>query len=238
MDIAVRPATDSDTDACGRICYEGFRAVNESHNFPPIFPSVEAARQRVSGFIQHPSVFGLVAEGDHRIVGFCFLSERDPMRAIGPIVTDPAIQGRGVGRRLMEAVLERSRGTRGVRLIQDTFNVKSLSLYAALGFDARDILVVLSGVPRNAAPSGWEIRTLSASDIAGCEGLHASVHGYTRTNELRDALETGAPIVALRDGRVRAYMVAPTNWLANHGVAATEEDMQALLLGASQLVRG
>jgi hypothetical protein len=138
----------------------------------------------------------------------------------------------------MEAVLERSRGTRGVRLLQDTFNVKSLSLYAALGFDALEFLVVLSGVPRNAAPPGWEIRNLSASDIAGCECLHASVHGYTRTNELRDALETGAPIVALRDGRVRAYMVAPTNWLANHGVAATEEDMQALLLGASQLVRG
>ena len=177
MDIAVRPATASDTDACGRICYEGFRAVNERHNFPPIFPSVEAARQRVSGFIQHPSVFGLVAEGDHQVVGFCFLSERDPMRAIGPIVTDPAIQGRGVGRRLMEAVLERSRGTRGVRLLQDTFNVKSLSLYATLGFDARDNLVVLSGVPRNVAPSGWEIRTLSASDIAGCEGLHARVHG-------------------------------------------------------------
>ena len=31
-----------------------------------------------SGFIQHPSVFGLVAEDDHRVVGFCFLSERDP----------------------------------------------------------------------------------------------------------------------------------------------------------------
>jgi len=40
--------------------------------------------------------------------------------------------------------------------------------------------------------------------------LHESIHGYTRTNELRDALATGAPIVTLRDGRVRAYMAAPT----------------------------
>jgi hypothetical protein len=66
------------------------------------------------------------------------------------------------------------------------------------------------------------------SDIARCESLHETAHGYTRANELRDALATGTPIVAQRDGRVRAYMAAPTIWLANHGVAETEEDMQAL----------
>jgi len=140
-------------------------------------------------------------------------------------------------RRPVEAVLERARGARGVRLLQDTFNVQSFSLYAALGFDAREILVVLSGAPQTAPSSLWEIRSLTPSDMAGCESLHDSVHGYTRTNELRDALETGAPIVALRDGRVRAYMAAPTIWLANHGVAETEEDMQALLLGAPRITK-
>ena len=238
MDIAIRLATDNDAGACGRICYEGFRTVSERYGFPPTFPSVEVATQRVGGFIRHPSVFGVVAEaGDGRIVGFNFLSERDPIRAVGPIVIDPAAQGHGVGRRLMEAVLERARGARGVRLLQDSFNVLSLSLYAALGFDARENLVVLSGAPPGAPPSSWEIRSLTASDIAGSEALHESVHGYPRTNELRDALATGAPIVALRDGRVRAYMAAPTIWLANHGVAEAEKDMQALLLGAARVTR-
>ncbi|OAE95911.1 hypothetical protein AYJ54_37090 [Bradyrhizobium centrolobii] len=64
--------------------------------------------------------------------------------------------------------------------------------------------MVLSGAPQTAPPPHWEIRPLTASDMAGCEGLHESVHGYTRTNELRDALATGAPIVVLRDRRVRA----------------------------------
>jgi hypothetical protein len=41
----------------------------------------------------------------------------------------------------------------------------------------------------------------------------------------------------LRGGRVRAYMAAPTIWLANHGVAATEEDMQALLIGAPRITK-
>lgn len=136
MDIAIRLATDNDAGACGRICYEGFRTVSERYGFPPTFPSVEVATRRVSGFIRHPSIFGVVAEADGgRIVGFNFLSERDPIRAVGPIVIDPAAQGHGVGRRLMEAVLERARGARGVRLLQDSFNVLSLSLYAAVGFD-------------------------------------------------------------------------------------------------------
>src|SRR4029079_7174747 len=231
MDITDRPATDNDTDACGRICYEGFRSVAERHGFPPTFPSVEVATQRVGAFIRHPSVFGLVAEpGDGKIVGCNFLSERDPIRAIGPIVIDPATQGQGIGRRLMQAVLNRAHGARGVRLLQDSFNVQSLSLYASLGFDAQETLVVLSGTPADEPPSGWQIRSLTASDIAGCESLHKNVHGCTRTNELRDALATGTPVVALRDGRVRAYMAAPAIWLANHGVAETEEDMPALRL--------
>ncbi len=237
MDITIRSATDNDANACGRICYEGFRTLNERYGFPALFPSVDVATQRVGGFIRHPSVFGVVAEADGQILGFNFLSERDPIRAVGPIVIDPAAQGHGIGRRLMQAVLERARSSRGVRLLQDTFNVQSLSLYAALGFDAREILVVLSGAPRAAPPALWEIRSLTASDLAGCERLHERVHGYTRTNELRDALETGTPIVALRDGRVRAYMAAPTIWLANHGMAETEEDMQALLLGTPRMAK-
>jgi GNAT superfamily N-acetyltransferase len=238
MEIVVRRATDTDANACGRICYEGFRAVNDRYGFPLTFPSVEIATQRVGGFIRHPSVYGVVAEGgDGLIVGFNFLSERDPIRAVGPIVIDPAAQGHGIGRQLMQAVLERARGARGIRLLQDSFNVQSFSLYAALGFDARENLVVLSGTPSSTAPSSWEIRSLTASDIAACEALHESVHGYSRTNELRDALATGAPIVALRDGRVRGYMVAPSIWLANHGVAETHDDMQALLLGAPQIAK-
>ena len=70
-----------------------------------------------------------------------------------------------------------------------------------------------------------------------CESLHERVHGYPRTNELRDALATGAPIAATRGGRVRAYMASPTNWLANHGVGETEEDVRALLLGAAQIAK-
>jgi GNAT superfamily N-acetyltransferase len=195
VDVTIRSAIGPDANACGRICYEGFRAINERRGFPPIFASVEVATRRVAAFIEHPSVFAVVAEtndGDRRIVGFNFLSERDPIRAIGPIVIDPVIQGHGIGQRLMEAALDRARGARGVRLMQESYNLQSFSLYARLGFDARELFIVLSGTPASAVlQSGYEIRPLTKGDIGECEALHASVLGYSRTNELLDALATG-----------------------------------------------
>lgn len=239
--ITIRPATDADADECGRICYEGFRATNERHGFTPIFPSVVAATRRVAAFIRHPSIFAVVAESTNdggRIVGFNFLSERDPIRAIGPIVIDPVVQAQGIGRRLMAAVLERARGARGVRLLQEAYNMQSLSLYTSLGFDVRELFVVLEGIPTSARPDPpWQIRTLTEADMRDCELLHERVHGYSRTNELREALVSGTPIAAVKNRQVCAYLSAPTNWLANHGVAETDEDMCALLAGAAQMAR-
>ena len=236
MDLVLRPATVADAEACGRIAYEGFKALNERHGFPTNYPSVEAATARVRALLEHPAVFGVVAEGGGRVLGFNFLSERDPIRAVGPIVVDPAAQGRGVGRRLMAAVLERAAGAPGVRLAQEAFNLGSLALYAGLGFAAREPLVVLAGRPSQAPPSGWEVRPLREEDLAACAALHERVHGYSRANELRDALAQGLARVALRDGRVVAYAAVATVWLANHGVGETEEDVAALLAGAGRLV--
>src|SRR5215204_5572199 len=59
------------------------------------------------------------------------------------------------------------------------------------------------------------------------EALHRS-HGYERSHELRDALRLFIPFVVERDGRISGYLTAATFWLMNHGVAETEQDMQAL----------
>src|SRR5882757_2929818 len=109
MEIRVRPIAANDVEDCGRICYEGFKAVNERHGFPPQFPSVEAGADRVRSMFNAPSSVGVVAESGARIAGFAFLTERDPVRAIGPIVIDPSVQSRGTGRRLMEVLMERAR---------------------------------------------------------------------------------------------------------------------------------
>ncbi|WP_431523459.1 hypothetical protein [Mesorhizobium captivum] len=138
----------------------------------------------------------------------------------------------------MEAALDRAHGARGVRLLQEAYNMQSLSLYAVLGFEARELFVVMAGAATSTPPPpDWQIRPLTEADMQECASLHGRIHDYPRTNELRDALATGTPIVAIRGERVRAYMTSPANWLANHGVGETEEDVRTLLLGAARIIK-
>ena len=79
------------------------------------------------------------------------------------------------------------------------------------------------------------MRPVKEDDLDECETLCKKVHGFERTNELRDATHAFAPLVAERDGRIVAYATTVSFWPMGHGVAETEEDMKALLLGGAAI---
>jgi hypothetical protein len=188
----------------------------------------------MSMWIPHPDVWGVVAEVDGRVVGCNFLDERDPIRGVGPITIDPAVQNAGVGRKLMEAVMERGAGARGIRLLQDGFHMRSLSLYTSLGFDVTASCVLMRGEPSDANHDEIEVRALTEDELGQCEELCKKIHGFERTGALRDALQGFTPYVALRDGRVVAYASTLEFWPMGYGVAESEEDMRALLIGGAR----
>jgi len=235
VSITIRPAVPADAEACGRIIYEAFKVIANQHGFPPHFPTVEIAIQRAKFCISHPWIFGVVAERDGQVIGSNFLDEWDAIRGVGPITVDPQVQVRGIGRRLMDAVLERARGAAGVRLVQDSFNMLSISLYASLGFEIKEPLLLMRGKPNDKPPPGVEVRPLKSEDLDECAELCKRVHGFERRNELKDALQGLSPLVALREGRIAAYAVAVTRSSRNHAVAEADEDMQALLLGTAAM---
>jgi len=235
MNLTIRSAAAADAESCGHVIFEAFNRIAERHGFPPQFPSLEDAIQRGNFCINHPSIFGVVAECDGQIAGSSFLDERDPIRGLGPITVDPRIQVRGVGRRLMDAMLQRARGAVGVRLVQDSFNMLSVCLYASAGFEVMEPLLLMRGKPKSKPPPGVEVRPIRSEDVGQCAALCRKVHGFERLNELRDALQASSPFVALREGHVTAYGLALTIWSRSHAVAATEEDMKALLLGTAAM---
>jgi predicted N-acetyltransferase YhbS len=235
MDAKIRPAIAADAEACGRIIFEAFAGIADQHSFPRDFPSVEVATQLATAFISDPSVFGVVAEIDARVVGSNFLSEGDPIRGVGPITVDTSVQGGGAGRRLMQAVLERARDAVGVRLVQDAFNTRSVALYASVGFDVKEPLLLMQGTPRSKPPFGFTIRPMMDKDVSACAALCTAVHGTERASELRAALRLFTPFVVEREGRIAGYLSAATFWIMNHGVAETEQDMRALILGAASM---
>jgi len=119
MTVAIRPIAAEDAEACGTVCYEAFAAIAKAHNFPPDFPSPDVAVGLMQMMIGHPEVFGVAAEVDGRLVGSNFLWEQSSIAGVGPITIDPKAQNAGVGRRLMQAVIDRAdaNGRAGVRLV-------------------------------------------------------------------------------------------------------------------------
>lgn len=234
--VTLREVEPRDAEACARICYEAFAGIHDHHRFARDFPALEAAAGLMAMWIPHPRVWGVVAEVDGRIVGSNFLDERDPIRGVGPITVDPAGQNARVGRKLMDAVLERGKGSHGIRLLQDGFHMRSLSLYSSLGFDVIASCIVMNGKPRDSGLLDVEVRPVTEADLEECDALCKRVHGFERTGALRDAILALAPFAALRDGRIVAYASTLTFWPMGYGVAEDEDSMKALLLGAAALV--
>ena len=258
MTIQIRAMRQEDVERCGRICHAAFKDIAQRHNFRPDFPTPESAIQLTQGFFASPDVFSVVAERDGEVIGSNHLWEYDAIRAVGPITVDPNAQAKGAGRMLMEAVIERGTTSdnadqsgqevanqsrqriksAGVRLVQDSFNATSLSLYTSLGFDVREPLVLMEGRLTGDVPPDVTVRTLREEDYESCAELCRMVHGFDRVNELKNTPPFLTSFVALRDGRITAYASAPQFWALNHAVAETMSDMCALLTGAGKLLQG
>jgi GNAT superfamily N-acetyltransferase len=230
--VTLREIEAGDAEACARICFEAFGAIHDQHRFPRDFPALEMATRMFGALISDPSIWGVVAEVDGRVVGSNFLYEGDPIAGVGPISVDPEYQ-RGVGRRLMEAVIEHGREAPGIRLVQDAFNMRSLSLYTSVGFDVKEPLALVSGNPRGGRAEHSEVRPLREEDLAVCEALCREVHGFERTAELRGSIQALAPWAGVRDGSIGAYLSNAHHWMSNHGVARSDDDMTALLRGVA-----
>lgn len=232
MSISIRPITPADVNVCGRICYDAFHSINTRHGFPPDFPHPDVATGVVSMMASHPEIYGVVAERDGEVVGSNFIDERSAIFGIGPITVNPEGQNSGVGRRLMEAVMQRAadRGAPGVRLVQAAFHNRSLSLYTKLGFDPREPLSCFQGPALDRQTAGYEVRAATAADQAAGDELCFRMHGHTRTGELRDAITQGTATVVSRGGRITGYatMIA----FFGHAVAETNADLAALIAAA------
>jgi predicted N-acetyltransferase YhbS len=229
MNVTLRPGNAADAQRCGEICYNAFKAVAEQHNFPPDFPSPEVATSLLTGLLSHPGFFSVVAEVEGRIVGSNFLDERSTIAGLGPITVDPAVQNRAIGRRLMQNALDRVKERRfpGVRLLQTTYHNRSLSLYARLGFVAREPLSTMQGSPLAVQISGYSVRLATELDLDACNQICAKVHGHDRGGEVLDAIKQKTTTVVEREGRVAGY--ASSVAFFGHAVGETNEALKALI---------
>ena len=231
---SLRRAKPEDAAICGRICFDAFSAINAQHNFPPEIPSAEASTGLLGMLFSHPKFYTVVAEVDGRIVGSNCLDERSGIAGVGPVSVDPSAQNQGVGRSLMDGVMNRSREAdfAGIRLVQAAFHLRSLSLYSKLGFQVREPLVVMRGPAIGLAIDGYAVRAASPEDMDACNEICVGVHGHDRAGELSEAIAQGTAIVVERNGRVTGY--ATSFGYFGHAAGESTPDIEALIAAARE----
>jgi GNAT superfamily N-acetyltransferase len=233
-EVRVRDADPGDAEPCGRIFYDAFAAIANRHAFTvePDSPEFTAFHARL--MLSLEGIVGVVAEREGTVIGAAFADARGPVAGIGPVSVDPAHQDNGTGRRLMEALLERTRSAAGVRLIQTAYHARSLALYARLGFVVREPLSVLQGAPLRRSVPGLGVRPARPDDVPACDALCRRVHGHDRSGELRGAIAAGTAQVVERPDRISGYATGVGyGW---HAVAEGNEDLQALIASAESFI--
>jgi predicted N-acetyltransferase YhbS len=230
--LSIRQAGPEDAEACGQICYDAFSTISAAHGFPSDVPGPEAATGMLSMMFSSPGVYCVVAQSQGRIVGSNCMDERAIIAGIGPITISPSGQNSGVGRKLMQVVMDRanSRGAAGIRLVQAAFHNRSFALYTSLGFDVREPLACLQGPPLHQTLPGCTVRLAQHSDLDECNALARRIHGYDRGADLAQAIERGTAIVVERGGRITGY--ASHLAFYGHATAETNLDLQALIASA------
>jgi len=237
MNLTLRRGKPDDAQVCGAICYEAFKTIAEAHHFAPDFPSADVPVELLTWMLGHAGFYAVVAELGGKLVGSNFLDERNCIAGVGPITVDPTVQNKTIGRQLMEDVHHRAaqKNFPGVRLVQAGYHMRSLSVYAKLGYDIREPLACLQGPAINDVMVGYRVRPAAPGDLEDCNRVCRQVHGHDRNGELLDAVRQGAASVVEHDGRVTGY--ATTLGFFGHAVGESNSELQALI-GAAQTFAG
>ncbi len=233
MDLHIRQATVEDANIFGEICYNAFKNIADQHNYPPDFPSPEVAAGMYSNLIPHPKFHSAAAEVNGSVVGSIVVSERANMAGISVLTVNPAVQNKNVGRKLMEYAISNLQGRfEGIQLIQAAYHVRSLSLYAKLGFEAREMLSAMQGPAINLQLSGYKVRSATKHDLEACNKICTKVHGHDRSSELQDAIHQGTASVVEHNGNISGYNTVMAFF--GHSVGETNEDLKALIGAAPE----
>ena len=235
-EVTLEPPTPADAQELGRICFEAFKNIAESHGFENDFPSPEFAAAVVGGSIASEDTYSVCARLDGALAGSNFLTFHDEVGGVGPVSVDPPKQGHGIGRKLMQDLLKHAQddGIERVRLVQDAFNVTSMSLYASLGFDTKHSLGLLEFKPGE--HHNENVRPLELADADKADELCKNIYRVSRRHDVPAGTRFGGTALVIeRGGRIRGY-ISPS--IIGHAVAETDDDMLALMSEAARHAAG
>jgi ribosomal protein S18 acetylase RimI-like enzyme len=212
--LVVRPAQARDVERAGDVNFLAFYRSALLHGVPAVVTTPAESRRYVSHLLEFDPLGGIVAEDGGEVVGLAWLHPRGPVATVGPVAVDPAVQGRGIGRRLLEGLFEiAGKGVPQIRLVQESFNLVSLGLYLRTGFRIVAPLLELelpAGTRLDPPPATASvvIRPARADDRTALVTRDARAFGAPRPQSVDLYLQRGRVLVAEERSMLAGYAMA------------------------------
>lgn len=144
-------------------------------------------------------------DGDELLGTIIWWPFGDHYARLGMVIVAPAMRGRGLGRRLMDAALEEA----GSRTVLLNATAEGLPLYEKLGFApvgaVRQHQVANSTTVPEAMPQGSRLRPLIKADLHAITALDERMSGMPRAEMLTAIADVGQGLVLERDGEIAAW---------------------------------
>ena len=130
----------------------------------------------------------------------------DTHASAGMIIVSKAVQGRGYGARLMDALLAAARP----RIITLNSTAEGMALYQRRGFVPIGVIHQHHGIPRERyeAPGPCFVRAMAPSDFEAITRLDWQATGWARRPLLDRLVQSGDGFVLLRDGKPHGYAIS------------------------------
>jgi ribosomal protein S18 acetylase RimI-like enzyme len=221
----IRPLRADDVPAADLVAYETLPGA-----LPVIGESSEQRQRRGHSRLGHlldtdPDGAWVAESDEGRIVGIATALLRDGIWGLSLFAVRPDLQGRGIGRALLDAALGYADGARGA-LILSSSDPRAMRLYALAGFALRPQVAAAGIVHRPALPVRLDgVREGSLEDLELVESVSRAVRGATHARDVPQLLGTGSALCVL-DGR--GYVVHQAGTVRM--LAALDEDAARSLL--------
>lgn len=173
--VFFRPATEADIEAERAVFCAAQGDLMERHNFPPPSPPPDAFRLHHRHLLRHDADRCHVAEVDGAVVAFGAAIVRGDVWFLSHLFVHPDVQGRGVGRRVLELCW--GRGYRQRMTITDAIQPISNGLYAQHGLIPTTPMLCLEGEPRIHCAGAL---AAGAVEPAALAMIDRSAYGFSR----------------------------------------------------------
>jgi GNAT superfamily N-acetyltransferase len=207
--VVIRPMTQADRPGMGDSTQASFQDLQVRLGARPE-PTAQPTESPNSGSALISQLLKIDAGGawvavlDDQICGGAMAGLREGLWYLAHLHVRPGLQGRGIGRRLLETALRYGPQARG-RLLHSSLDPQAMRCYHLAGFALEPAFQATGLVRRAALPAEGRVRQGGISDFDLVADVDRTLRGAAHSPDFEVLLQAGARLLILEQGRQRGY---------------------------------